>query len=423
MDRKRTIAWLIQMEGLLLETRYDPYDPATIQNPLPALRRLQDDAPVYWCDALRGWIVTRYDDVKTLQLDKRVSADRLTPFYESRNAAAKAQMSDLIRYLNTWAAFKDPPDHNRMRQMMNQVMPPRVVKDLHAGIAELVTELLDSIDSRRLTRFDFIDEFANPLPASVIMDLLGVPRSDMRALRDWSGMIQPFIGGATVSDNKYDSGREGILAMADYFRSAIAMRGTEPREDVISQLVDFKQSGMLTEDELVGMCMLFLFAGHETTTNLIGNGIRALIANPDQMLKLAADPELATSMVEECLRFDGPTGAVVRVVRENMEMQGQHLRQGERIFLMMNAANHDPRRFETPERFLIDRHPNPHVAFNHGPHFCLGAPLARAEARMAILAVLDRYSNIRLLEEPAYMDTLVMRGVRTMPIEVERRSW
>lgn len=403
------------------QVRYDPRDPAIIQNPLPALLALQRTEPLYWCKELRGWLVTRHEDIRSLQLDHRVSADRLSPYLAGQAAEAREKVADLVRYLNTWVAFKDPPDHSRLRQGMNRVLTHKVIASLHDSIDEIIKDRLDSIDAQGLDEFDFISEFANPLPASVIMDLLGVPRSDMEMLRDWSGMIQPFIGNATSSEDKYTLGRDGITALADYFRDVIRDRELRPGQDVISHFVSVRAEGLLSEDELVGMCMLFLFAGHETTTNLIGNGLRALIAHPEQEAMLRADRGLIAGAVEEMLRFDGPTGALVRVLKEDMELYGQTMRTGDRLYLMVNAANHDPSRFDAPERFDITRNPNPHLAFNVGAHFCLGAPLARAEAAKAINGVLDRYAAIRLLREPEYMDTLVMRGVREMPVAIIRK--
>jgi len=186
---------------------------------------------------------------------------------------------------------------------------------------------------------------------------------------------------------------------------------------VISHFVMLQQTGQISEDELIGSCILFLFAGHETTTNLIGNGIRALLKNPDQKAKLLADPSLAASAVEEMLRFEGPTGAVVRVVKEPFELRGKTLRKGDRVYAMVNAANHDPEVFENAATFDITRSPNRHLTFNHGIHFCLGAPLARAEGRIAISRLFARFPNVALASDTAeYMDTLTMRGVREMPM-------
>ena len=396
---------------------FDPRDPDVIQRPLETLLRLQTEDPVHWSPLLKGWVLTRHDDVKSVQMNSGITSDRLTPFFESQQGEERAKLADLIRYLNTWVVFKDPPDHTRLRTLLNKVVTPAVMRDLEAGIAELADGLLDRIAARGDGRFECISEFANPLPASVIMDLLGVPRADMENLRDWSMQLQPFLGNATSTDDKYETGRAGIVAMADYFRAAAHERKAKPRGDVISHFVMLQQTGQITEDEVLGSCILFLFAGHETTTNLIGNGIRALLENLDQRARLLADPSLAASAVEEMLRFEGPTGAVVRVVKESFEMRGKLLRKGDRVYAMVNAANHDPEVFENAAQFDITRSPNRHLTFNHGIHFCLGAPLARAEGRIAITRLFARFPNVALASETAeYMDTLTMRGVREMPM-------
>ncbi len=396
---------------------FDPRDPDVIQRPLETLLRLQAEDPVHWSPLLKGWVLTRHDDVKSVQMNSGVTSDRLTPFFDSQQGEERAKLADLIRYLNTWVVFKDPPDHTRLRTLLNKVVTPAVMRDLEAGIAELADGLLDRIEARGNGRFECISEFANPLPASVIMDLLGIPRADMEALRDWSMQLQPFLGNATSTGDKYETGRAGIVAMADYFRAAAEDRKAHPRSDVISHFVSLQQSGQISEEELIGSCILFLFAGHETTTNLIGNGIRALLQSPDQKAKLIADPSLAASAVEEMLRFEGPTGAVVRVVKEAFEMRGKTLRKGDRVYAMVNAANHDSAVFENAAQFDITRSPNRHLTFNHGIHFCLGAPLARAEGRIAISRLFARFPNVALATDTAeYMDTLTMRGVREMPM-------
>ena len=396
---------------------FDPRDPDVIQRPLETLLRLQAEDPVHWSPLLKGWVLTRHEDVKAVQMNSGVTSDRLTPFFDSQQGEERAKLADLIRYLNTWVVFKDPPDHTRLRTLLNKVVTPAVMRDLEAGIAELADGLLDRIEARGDGRFECISEFANPLPASVIMDLLGIPREDMEALRDWSMQLQPFLGNATSTGDKYETGRAGIVAMADYFRAAAEDRKARPRGDVISHFVMLQQSGQISEEELIGSCILFLFAGHETTTNLIGNGIRALLQNPEQKAKLIADPSLAASAVEEMLRFEGPTGAVVRVVKEPFEMRGKTLRKGDRVYAMVNAANHDPEVFENAAQFDIARTPNRHLTFNHGIHFCLGAPLARAEGRIAITRLFARFPKVALASDTAeYMDTLTMRGVREMPM-------
>lgn len=396
---------------------FDPRDPDVIQHPLDTLLRLQAEDPVHWSPLLKGWVLTRHDDVKAVQMNSGITSDRLTPFFESQRGEERARLNDLIRYLNTWVVFKDPPDHTRLRGLLNKVVTPGVMRGLEKGIAELADGLLDKIAARGDGRFECISEFANPLPASVIMDLLGVPREDMNSLRDWSMLLQPFLGNATGPGDKYETGRAGIVAMADYFRDAAKQRLARPRGDVISHFVMLQQTGQISEDELIGSCILFLFAGHETTTNLIGNGIRALLANPAQKARLVADPSLIASAVEEMLRFEGPTGAVVRVVKVPFELRGKALCEGDRVFAMVNAANHDPDVFERAAVFDISRTPNRHLTFNHGIHFCLGAPLARAEARIAISRLFARFPDVAMATDTVeYMDTLTMRGVREMPM-------
>lgn len=393
---------------------YDPRDPEMIANPLPTLARLQADDPVHWSPLLSGWVVTRYDDVKKVQLNREISADRLTPFYENAPDETRMKIHELIRYLNTWVAFKDPPEHTRIRNLMNQILTPGDAERLRPNIESIVEHLLADLEGR--SEFDFISDFANPLPAAVIMDLLGLPREDFAILRNWSEMIQPFIGSATVAENKYELAEKGAVGMAGYFRKIIALREKDPGNDRISALLALRGDAGFTEDEIIGCCILFLFAGHETTTNLIGNGIRALLDHPEQLERLRKDPSLIEKAVEECLRYNGPTGALVRIVKVTHEMHGKTLKEGERVFVMINAANHDPRRFENPELFDITRTPNRHLTFNFGPHFCLGAQIARLEGQIAISEIVRNFPNLRLKREVEYMDTLVMRGTRSMPV-------
>ncbi len=399
---------------------FDPRDPIAIQRPLDILLPLQAHDPVHWSPALKGWVVTRYSDVKAVQMNAGLSADRLTPFYKSQPESERGQLQELVRYLNTWVAFQDPPDHTRLRTLLNKVVTPAAMRELDTAIGEIADDLLDRIEAQGAAPFDFIREFANPLPASVIMDLLGVPRSDMILLRDWSMQLQPFLGGASIARNKYETGRAGIVGMADYFRAMAAERARRPRGDVVSRFVALRDAGEMSEDELIGSCILFLFAGHETTTNLIANGVRALIAHPAERARLDAQPELVEPAVEEMLRYDGPSGAVVRVVSADHELRGRKLRAGDRVFAMIHAANHDPEQFDEPARFDIARSPNRHLTFNHGRHFCLGAPLARAEARIAVDRVMRRFPRLAMATDTVeYMDTLIMRGLREMPMVIE----
>jgi cytochrome P450 len=393
---------------------YDPRDPVTIDDPLPALRRLQDEDPVHWSEALGGWMITRYEDVRRTQLGSLVSADRLTPFYAALPGDQQDKLGELVRYLNTWVAFKDPPDHRRLRSILNTALTFRDVEALHPQISAAVDHLLDRAEM--LERFDFIQEFAFPLPATVIMFMCGLPPADMEMLKLWSEQLKPFIGSATASPDKYDLAQRGARGMTEYFRDIVRQRRASGGSDIISRLLmQQRERGSISDDEIVGSCMLFLFGGHETTTNLIGNGMRLLMRFPEARKTIEAHPDAIKGAIEEILRYDGPTGGLVRVVKVDHELHGRRIREGQRVFLMVHAANHDGRQFPNPDEFDITRNPNHHLTFNFGTHFCLGAPLARLEGQVALERVAARLPTLRLTEAPQYMDTLVMRGVRRMP--------
>jgi cytochrome P450 len=395
---------------------FDPRDRATIDNPIPILKRLQALEPVYWCEPLRSWVITGYDDAKFVLRNDTFSADRMSPFFSALAPERQSKIEKLIRYLSTWVAFKDPPDHTRLRKAMKLVFNPEMVEQQRDMVKATVETLVGRLEGKK--EFDFIAEYAFPLPAMVIMRLLGLPERDMDAVREWSANMQLFIGSATTSTEKYSVAEAGAVAMADYFMCAIKERERRPRSDLLTELMALREAEeALTDDEVVGTAMLFLFGGHETTTNLIGNGVRALLNHPDQLCRLKESPSLVESAIEEILRYDGPTGASVRVVGSTQTLHGKVLEAGQRVFVMINAANHDARIFDQPEKFDISRSPNLHLTFNYGPHFCMGAPLARLEGQIAISGVLNRLPRLALASRHyEYMDTMIMRGVRKMPV-------
>ncbi len=399
--------------------QFNPEDPAVNADPFPIFRRLQDEDPVHWSDKLKSWIVTRYDDVRRIALDRELSADRVRPFFEILPSDEQRRLRDLQHYLTLWAVFKDAPDHTRLRGLMNRAFTPRAVEALRPNVERIVDDLLDNIVGRG--EADFIADFAYPLPASVIMDMLGVPRSDLAAMKLWSDEMALFVGIARTTPGKYERAQAGTQEMAAYFRRLVTARRAAPRDDMISALIAAEEQDQhLTEDEIIATCILLLFAGHETTANLIGNGLLALLRNPEQLARLRARPELAASAVEECLRYDGPSGALARVVGVAHEFGGRKLDKGDRVYAWMNAANRDPRRFPDPDRFDIERDDNRHLTFGHGAHFCLGAPLARLEGQVAFPRVLARLDRLELAAERfEWIDSLVLRGVKQLPVRFE----
>jgi len=398
---------------------YRPSDREVLADPFPLYGRLRDEDPAHWSTQLKAWVLTRYDDVKRVCLDPTMSSDRLRPFFRALPSAEATRMAELIRILTLWMVFRDPPEHTRLRRLASRVFHVRSIHALRPNVEALTVWLLERIGERE--RFDFIAEFAGPLPALVIMDMLGVPRGELERLKRLSDEMALFIGSARETPGKYGRAEAATHEMAELFRALIAARRAAPRRDLLSELVHLEDEGdRLTEDELVATCVLLLFAGHETTTHHITNGLAALLRFPAELEKLRANPGgLAPAAVEELLRYDGPIGAQVRIVQEAQVFHGREFKQGERVFLMMNAANRDPRAYDEPDRVDLGRHGVPHLTFGYGAHLCLGFPLARLEGQIALPAVLKRWRRLEpTAERLEWMDSMVLRGMKAFPVRV-----
>src|ERR1051325_3337983 len=363
-------------------------DPATNADPFPIFGRLRETDPVHWSEPMKAWVVTRYDDVKAIALNNaEVSANRLAPFFSAVPEKRRTSYASLMMYLGTWMVFRDPPDHTRLRRLFTKAFTSRSLDMLKPAIGGIVDMLLDDMEAKEKAgrTVDWIVDFSYPLPAFVIMDLLGVPRGDLKRMKVWSDEIALFIGSSQASPGKYERAEAGARAMADYFRDIVAERGQETGNEMISQMVAARdEKGAMTEDEVIATCILMLFAGHETTTNLLGNGLYYAMRFRDQWEQLTADVGLIEPAIEEWLRYDGPLSALVRVVLSDIEFGGKRMRAGQRVFAFTNSANRDGAQFPDPDRFDIGRTPNPHLTFGHGIHFCLGAPLARLEGEIAV---------------------------------------
>ncbi len=398
-----------------------PEDPATLADPYALFARMRDEDPCHWSPRLKGWVVTRYDDVRRICLDKDLlSSDRLKPFFAALPGPEAAQLTDIIRYLSLWMVFKDPPEHTRLRRLAGKVFHARSMQAMRPQVEQIAAWLLQRLDGR--DAFDFIADFAGPLPCLVIMDMLGVPRAALADMKRMSDEMALFVGSSRTSPEKYGTAEAATHEMAAFFRALIDARRRAPREDLLSELVHLSDGDdRLSDDELVAMCILLLFAGHETTTNHIANGMLSLMRFPHQMARLRADAALAASAVEELLRYEGPSGALVRLVARSHALHGRALEAGQRLFVMLNAANRDPRAYADPDRLDLDREGPPHLTFGSGTHICLGFPLARLEGQVALPAVLARYAHI----EPAsatqtWINSLVFRGMTALPVRVRR---
>jgi cytochrome P450 len=397
---------------------FRPNDPGFLADPFPVYAALRDHDPAHWSPRLKAWVFTRYEDVRRICLDATMSSDRLRPFFATLPSDEARRVADLIRYLTLWMVFRDPPEHTRLRRLASKVFNVRSIHALRPNVEAVSAALLDAIGGRE--EFDFIAQFAGPLPALVIMDMLGVPRGELPRLKHLSDEMALFIGSARAVPEKYPRAQAATHEMAQLFRELIEARRQRPRPDLLSELVHLEDEGdRLTEDELVATCILLLFAGHETTTHHIANGLAALLRFPGELERLRADRALAPAAVEELLRFDGPIGAQVRIVQEPHTVHGKALQRGDRVFLMMNAANRDPRAYEEPDRLDLRRNGVPHLSFGFGAHLCLGFPLARLEGQVALPDVLARWRHIEVAQGPSeWLDSMVLRGMKAMPLRV-----
>ncbi|MEZ5659768.1 MAG: cytochrome P450 [Burkholderiaceae bacterium] len=402
--------------------QFDPADPATIADPYPALARLRERDPLHFNPQLRAWFITRYDDNKTLTQDMALSSDRLRPFFGAMDGDQQRDIASIIRYLSRWMVFTDAPDHTRLRKLASSAFSVRLMNAMGPLIERRIERLLDGLHGR--SEIDFIAEFAGPLPALVIMDMLGVPEHELARIKDLSDRMALFIGSARVSPGKYAIAEAATREMAGFFIDLIRARRAQAADDLITDLIqarDADTDDSLTDDELVATCILLLFAGHETTTSLLSNGLLALLRFPDQLALLRERPDLAADAVEEMLRFDGPNLSQGRVLAMPVHLHGKTMQPGDRAFLMLAAANRDPEVFSEPDRLDIESERAPHLAFGWGKHICLGFPLARLEGTLAFPRLLARWPGISLAGGPlAWHRSMVFRGVASMPLRIGR---
>jgi len=397
---------------------FDPADPALRRNPFPTFARLQDEDPVHWSPALRAWVLTRYEDVRQMLLSDTLSPDRLRPFYAQLQGERRDTLAEVMRYMSLWMVFRDPPEHTRLRKLVGTVFNLKALEAMAEPVGRVVDHLLDQLPTGRSV--DWAQQVAAPLPAYVIMDMLKIPYAAFPELKEASDELRAFIGGARADGDRYATARRGAERLASFFRALIAERRAAPGDDFVSRMIAARdEGGRLSEDELIATCMLVLFAGHETTTHLLGNAVHALLDHPDQLQRLRDEPGLINSAVEEFLRYDGPSHALARVVKTDHEVDGKLLKAGDRVFGFANAGNRDPRAFTDPQGLDIGRKPNRHLTFGFGLHFCMGAPLARIEGQQCIGRLLQRFKRLeRAPGEPVWIDALAMRGVSRLPVQL-----
>jgi hypothetical protein len=394
------------------EILFNPFEPEFHADPYPAYRRLRELDPVHQ-SPLGFWVCTGYDDVLAVLRDERLGREGFAPMlaavYGSPEEHAALPRSML---------FRDPPDHTRLRGLVSRAFTPRVIEGMRPHIQEIVDGLLDRVASAG--RMDLIEDLAYPLPVTVICEMLGVPVGDHASIRQWSADVARSLDalGLAADRELIARGRAGRHALGEYFRRLLPERRRQPRDDLLSALIAAEEQGdRLTEGELLSTCVLLFIAGHETTVNLIGNGVLALLRHPEELRRLQADPSLIGSAVEELLRYDSPVQRTARVANVPVEIGGRAIEAGALVVAAIGAANRDPAHFPDPDRLDVGRRENRHLSFGHGIHFCLGAPLARVEAQIAVGTLLRRMPRLALATAtPEWRESSTLRGLKTLPV-------
>jgi len=398
---------------------YHLLDPAVLANPYPLFHRLRTEDPVHWDPFLHAWVVTRYKDVVTVLYQH--SAER-TPTPEQLTLIGLASLNPIAEIMVKQMLFLDAPAHTRLRGLASQAFTPQRVEVLREHIREITNRLLDNVESKGC--MDVIAELAEPLPCIVTAEMLGVPVEDYQQLKAWSQDFAEMLGNFQHNPDRASRILKGVLEMSDYFRSAMHEQRLTPRDGLVSSLMNAQIDGdRLTEEEVIANCIITMVGGQETTTNLIGNGVLALLQNPDQLEKLRSDLSLIPSAVEELLRYESPTQHTARMAPEDTILGGKRIRKRQAVMAVMAAGNRDPERFSDPDRLDITRSDNRHLAFGWGAHFCFGAALARIEGQTAFELMLRRLSNwtldpVRLV----WRSNLALRGLTKLPIRFSRSN-
>lgn len=392
----------------------DFMDKTFINQPFAAYKRLREEKPVHRFLLPGGqfaWLVSRYEDaVKVLQDSRFVTNP---PSAGNEEASLPSHQEIISRNLISVG----PEDHRRLRRLIQKAFTPRMIEGLRGRIEEISEELLDTIVGKGTRKMDLIEEYAFPLPIIVICEMLGVPLADQDKFRGWSNVIMEGFNNPEL----HQASDEVMKAFVDYLQELITERRKHLQNDLISSLISVEEEGeALTEQELYALVFVLIIAGHETTVNLIGNGMLALLEHPEQKQMLLAQPEIIQSAVEEMLRFNGPAEiSNIRWATEDVELDGKQIRQGDMLFVSLLSANRDSLKFQEPDTFDITRKVNDHIAFGKGVHYCLGAPLARLEGEIAVSALLRRMPDIRLEVEEEQLEWrpgMIIRGVKAFPV-------
>ncbi len=385
-----------------------------LDDPRPVYHAMRERSPVLWSSLIPPgqWIVTRHSDAMAVLRDGRLGKQ---DYWDQMASDRGGLDSDVIRVLRTWMSQIDPPDHGRIRSLFTRTFVPSSIERLKPRIEAIVDGLLD--DMERAWPADFMTAVAFPLPAIVICEMLGVPPEDRDQFKRWSldltHVFDPFVGEETLQRSY-----EAIVAFRTYLGKLIAQRLVAPQADLLSELVQAHHAeGKLSDEELMANTIFMVWAGHETTMSLLGNGLLTLLRHPDVYASLRDDSDASEAIVEECLRHEGPIRITSRIALEDLEVGGKAITAGQMVVVMGAAANCDPQIFDDPDRFVVSRRPNRHLGFGGGIHFCLGAPLARAEVQIAFRRIAERFPTLQLVPESAtWATSLFLRRLERLEV-------
>lgn len=394
-----------------MQITQDLTHPEVIEDPYKYYGKLRESNPVYYNEKWGGHIITRYDNVArclqdTQHLSREVGMDRLP------------EDSQTAKIFSRWMLFRDPPEQTRLRTLTLEAFNAKAIEELRPEIKEITQNLIREIEGE--DEIEFIQDFAYLLPVRVICEILGIPIEDKDRIKKWSSDLMLTLQHMYGEKNRRERTEQSMREFSDYLREIVEQRKVEPRDDLITHLIEAQDEGqMLGDDEVIATAMLLLVGGHETTTNLIANGLYLLLEHPDQIEILRRDSSLTADAVEEMLRYQGTLKAVTREVAEGFELDGEQIEVGERLLLVLAAANRDPQKFDDPEEFDITRQPEDHLGFGGGIHYCIGAPLARQETEVAISALLDTFPEIELAtDDIEWRRSVTARALKELPLRL-----
>ncbi len=419
VDQNSDLAKQVKVSNVGTPVKRSIFSGEILQDPYPTYARLHEEGPLHYVEAGNKWAVWAifsHAECASIAKDPRLSAKRAQQMLLPLPISRQSDFKELARMFALWLIFMDPPEHTRLRKLLNKGFSAAAVEGLRPQAEAVVDRMLSELQPG--SEVELMREFANPMPVRIISELLGVPQAMHDEFVEWSRAIAAFRGNPNRTVEEAQAAQDALIALTEFFRKTVAERRRNKGNDLISLLIDIEEEGeVLTEEELYAQCIALLFAGHETTRNLIGNGMYTLLQNPEQTAELREKPEIIRSAVEEILRYESPVQFTARVLKEDIEVCGQPIRKGWTVLCMLGAANRDPKQFDEPDRLNLKRLNNQHLAFSAGLHFCIGAQLARLEGQIALRSLAQRFPKMKLTgPRPEWASTFGLRGLKSLPV-------